>query len=293
MPRVTIGVPVYNSESLLEQCLENLAAQSFRDFKVIILDNASTDGTAAIAKDFSAKDARFTYLRQPFNKGARQNFVDVLGMARTPYFMWRAYDDLSDVNFIQEAVRLLDDNPNAALAVGCVISEKKRRRAIWRFRARHGYEPSLAYTTRLLFQSHASWIYGLFRTEDLNESLSHVDRDFPHLMGFDHLTIFPFLITHRVAGSDRTSFIQRFNEPPSDAVRPVADPDQMQKLRYDYLSYSQAKMRELIPDFSTRLYLSVVLRFYAGRAHRWSKILSARWRATLRGKSGADRIDAD
>ena len=87
MARVTIGVPVFNAERLLERSLANLAAQSFRDFRVIVLDNASTDRTGSIAQKFAENDDRFSYFVQPFNKGCRQNFVDVLERADSPYFM--------------------------------------------------------------------------------------------------------------------------------------------------------------------------------------------------------------
>src|SRR5262245_33518597 len=124
MTQVTVGVPVYNGEALLEKCLDNLRAQTYPHFKVVILDNASTDGRAAIAQHFVERDTRFSYKRQPFNKGNRQNFIDALALADTPYFMWRADDDLSDANYIAELARLLDENPTAALAVGRVVRDK-------------------------------------------------------------------------------------------------------------------------------------------------------------------------
>ena len=61
MPAVTIGVPVYNGDALLDECLQCLAAQTFRDFEVLVYDNASTDRTASIAQSWAARDARFRY----------------------------------------------------------------------------------------------------------------------------------------------------------------------------------------------------------------------------------------
>ncbi|MFK4071083.1 CDP-glycerol glycerophosphotransferase family protein [Streptomyces sp. NPDC029674] len=67
-PRLSVVVPVYNVELYLDECLESLAAQTFTDFEVIMVDDGSTDGSAAIAEAFAAADPRFRLISQE-NKG--------------------------------------------------------------------------------------------------------------------------------------------------------------------------------------------------------------------------------
>jgi len=289
MHRVTIGVPVFNAETLLEQSLDNLAAQSFKDFKVLILDNASTDATAEIAKRFAAQDPRFEYHRQPHNKGAKQNFLDVLEMADTPYFMWRADDDLSDVNFIEEMVRLLDASPSAALAVGRAVQDKRGRRRRKAFPHRWPLEPAASYRIRLLLRSRASWIYGLFRTEELKASLRSVYASYPHVNAFDHLALFPFLITLRVVGSNDTGFITGFVERKRSAKKGgFIDPREMQTLRRDFLRYCTDKLPALVGNRAVASLMTPVLWLYAERTYRWSKVLTAQRRVIMGEKpSGA------
>lgn len=280
MPRVTIGVPVYNAESLLEQCLENLAAQTFRDFKVIVLDNASTDGTGAIAERFAARDPRFALRRQPHNKGALGNFVDVLGLAETPYFMWRADDDLSDVNFVEEMVRLLDAHPTAALAVGLTVMDKRGRRRRKPFPVRWAREPDASYRVRLLLGSRAQWMFGLFRTEDVRDSLGRVLADYKHLNAFDHLVLFPFLVSLRITGTNATSFITGFIERArSTKGRQLLDPEKMRVERADFIRYCRNALQRLGVGGAVR----VVLPAYADRSQRWTKILRSRLRV-MRGE---------
>ena len=62
-PRVTIGVPVYDGERFIRATLDSLLAQTFTDFELIITDNASTDGTEAIGREYVAKDHRVSYFR--------------------------------------------------------------------------------------------------------------------------------------------------------------------------------------------------------------------------------------
>ncbi|MFD0265530.1 CDP-glycerol glycerophosphotransferase family protein [Streptomyces sp. NPDC127106] len=63
-PRLSIVVPVYNVELYLDECLESIAAQTFADFECILVDDGSTDNSAAIAKAFAARDKRFRVVMQ-------------------------------------------------------------------------------------------------------------------------------------------------------------------------------------------------------------------------------------
>lgn len=93
MPQVSIGMPVYNGEKFIREALDSLLAQTFTDFELIISDNASTDGTEAICREYAAKDSRIRYVRQAKNLGPVANFKYVLDEAVGEYFMWAAHDD--------------------------------------------------------------------------------------------------------------------------------------------------------------------------------------------------------
>ena len=78
MPRISVVVPIYNVERYLEPCLESIATQTFEDLEVVMVDDGSTDGSAAIAEAFAARDPRFRLLAQP-NAGlsaARNTGID-------------------------------------------------------------------------------------------------------------------------------------------------------------------------------------------------------------------------
>jgi len=115
-PRITVGVPVYNGERFLDEALGSLAGQTFRDLEVIILDNASVDGTAAIAADFVHRDARFHYRRHPSNIGPVANFNALVRLARAPLFKWLAADDSLQPEFLERCVRELETEPALVLA---------------------------------------------------------------------------------------------------------------------------------------------------------------------------------
>ncbi|MBG0820761.1 CDP-glycerol glycerophosphotransferase family protein [Planomonospora sp. ID91781] len=65
MPLLSVIVPVYNVEPYLGACLESLAAQTWRDLEVVMVDDGSTDDGARIAEEYRERDPRFRLLRQP------------------------------------------------------------------------------------------------------------------------------------------------------------------------------------------------------------------------------------
>ncbi|MEO1346882.1 MAG: glycosyltransferase family A protein, partial [Pseudomonadota bacterium] len=116
-PRVTIGVPVYNGDAYLAEALDSILNQTFTDFEVIISDNASTDGTEQICRDYAARDDRVRYIRQEKNLGAAPNFNLLVPIARGEYFKWAASDDLIAPEFLNYCVEALEKEFDASLAM--------------------------------------------------------------------------------------------------------------------------------------------------------------------------------
>lgn len=121
VPRVSIGMPVYNGEPFIREALDSLLAQTFNDFELIISDNGSMDETEVICHEYAEKDKRIRYIRQPYNHGAIANFQFVLDEAVGDYFMWAAADDLQEPDFIDLLVTALDKDPSLV----CVMSDVK------------------------------------------------------------------------------------------------------------------------------------------------------------------------
>lgn len=115
-PYVSIGLPVYNGERYLAEAIESLLRQSFLSFELIICDNASTDGTPAIAERFAGRDGRVRYYRGETNVGAARNFQRAFALSRGKYFKWLAADDLIEPDYLAYTVDALDATPTAVLA---------------------------------------------------------------------------------------------------------------------------------------------------------------------------------
>jgi glycosyltransferase involved in cell wall biosynthesis len=106
VPRLSIGMPVYNGEAYVREAIDSLLSQTTGDFELVISDNASTDGTAAICRAYAAQDSRVRYIRQANNLGAAGNFKFVLQAAEhCEYFMWAACDDTWSANWIETLLK--------------------------------------------------------------------------------------------------------------------------------------------------------------------------------------------
>ncbi|APW36991.1 hypothetical protein RD110_07075 [Rhodoferax koreense] len=106
-PMVSIGMPVFNGGRYIREALESLLRQSHINFELIISDNASTDNTANLCREFAARDARVRYVRQASNIGALGNFQYLLDQATGQYFMWAACDDYWDDRWIETLLHVV------------------------------------------------------------------------------------------------------------------------------------------------------------------------------------------
>jgi glycosyltransferase involved in cell wall biosynthesis len=112
IPKVTVGMPVYNSEDLIERAINSILKQTFTDFELIISDNHSTDQTSAICQKYASIDSRIKYIRQPVNIGAEANFKFVLDQATAEFFTWAASDDIRTEDFLEKNIDFLEKNPD-------------------------------------------------------------------------------------------------------------------------------------------------------------------------------------
>lgn len=115
-PRVSIGMPVYNGQRYIGKTIESLLRQTFQDFELIISDNASTDGTQTVCREYEAADSRIRYHRNSENLGAQANYNAVFLQARAPYFKWASSNDLCEPRFLETCVQQLDEHSDAVLA---------------------------------------------------------------------------------------------------------------------------------------------------------------------------------
>jgi glycosyltransferase involved in cell wall biosynthesis len=117
-PIVSIGLPVFNGEKTIHKTIEAVLSQTLTNFELIISDNASTDNTSNICKEYKKKDKRVRYIRQENNIGPWRNFNFVLNKATCNYFVWTAADDCMSNNYLENNIKVITNNNNCIGSVG-------------------------------------------------------------------------------------------------------------------------------------------------------------------------------
>lgn len=173
VPRVSIGLPVYNGEKYLSQAIESFIAQSYGDWELVICDNASTDGTERICREFAARDARIRYHRNKINIGPAGNYNLTFELSRGEFFKWSAHDDMCAPNYLQKCVQALDEDPSVVVAYPrtVVVDDKGRTLYYYNFKPQtDAYSPAKRFGELIGVDHHqhrAVEIFGLMRRSAL------------------------------------------------------------------------------------------------------------------------------
>jgi glycosyltransferase involved in cell wall biosynthesis len=107
VPRVSVLVPVYNSAAYLQEALDSIRSQLFADFELIVVDDGSTDGSAALLDRFAAAEPRMRLISRP-NRGLIATRNQLLDEAHGEFIAWMDSDDRSDPQRLQRQVGALE-----------------------------------------------------------------------------------------------------------------------------------------------------------------------------------------
>ncbi len=116
MPRLSIGLPIFNGENFAEAAIVSLVGQTQADFELIIADNASTDRTEEICRRYADKDDRIRYYRHEKNMGAAFNFNFTFDKSSGDYFKWASHDDVLAPRYLERCLDVLEKNPDVVLS---------------------------------------------------------------------------------------------------------------------------------------------------------------------------------
>ncbi|MDY7000659.1 MAG: glycosyltransferase family 2 protein [Thermodesulfobacteriota bacterium] len=173
---VSIGFPVYNARGQIARAMDSLLAQSHANFELILADNASTDGTAEICREYAARDSRIRFYANEQNIGMFKNFSQVLAKAKGEYFMWGAADDYWHPEFVATLLAELENNPESGVAMCAARRVRPDETFIDEIRFNGSLNPNeksnLAMSLAMISSvKYNLYIYGLFRRDILARAI--------------------------------------------------------------------------------------------------------------------------
>jgi glycosyltransferase involved in cell wall biosynthesis len=114
-PLVTVFMPVYNGEKYLRNAIDSVLNQVFRDFELLIINDASIDGTAEILCEYAQQDKRIIVHHHQSNKGLIATLNRGLQLARGKFIARIDQDDMMVPNRLKEQVLVLESRKNVAV----------------------------------------------------------------------------------------------------------------------------------------------------------------------------------
>ena len=192
--RLTVLLPTYNRAASLSRTIDAVLGQTRQDLELLISDNASSDDTEAVCREYVQRDARVRYFRQPSNLGPIGNFNWLLAQPQTEFVLMLADDDWLDADYVACCLAIIERDPALSIVTG----------ATRYFEA--GARPDLVPDTNLTDAAGArrvlrylrhSWssaaFYGLLRNSMVKDALP-----IPNVMGADWLFVSALSFSGRV-----------------------------------------------------------------------------------------------
>ena len=105
---ISIITPVYNVEDYIHVCLNSVLKQTYQDFEIICVDDASTDSTVEILEYFVQKDSRIKILKNESNKGPGFSRNKALKEAKGKYILFLDGDDWLSLNALEILVEKIE-----------------------------------------------------------------------------------------------------------------------------------------------------------------------------------------
>jgi glycosyltransferase involved in cell wall biosynthesis len=173
MAAVTAIVQVFNRRQYIEQCLESLSAQTHRDLEILVVDDASTDGTSDLISELAHRDSRIQHLRFAKNRGLRRCRKETLALATAPFVAILDSDDHCHADRIRSQVAAFEHDPEL---VACGTRYWIQDARGFSFPIPWG--PTTDFDVRWTLMFHNCWVHSsmMFRRSELVEVGGYDDR---------------------------------------------------------------------------------------------------------------------
>ena len=122
MSRVDVIVPCYKYGHFLPECVESVLGQEGVDVRVLIIDDASPDDSAAVGARLASEDRRIEFRRHFINQGHIATYNEGIDWASGDYLLLLSADDVLTPGAFARATKLMDGHPELGLTFGRAIT---------------------------------------------------------------------------------------------------------------------------------------------------------------------------
>lgn len=172
-PKVSILIPVFNRRQFIAECIQSALDQTIDDIEIVIVDNASDDGTWEICQRFSLDDARVRAFRNDTNIGPLKNILSGIGKCEGKFIKILFSDDVILSDCLEKMVAALEETPKGGMVVTNVSPLRNGRISeIPLYSIKTGQITSEQYIKSVIFDDAMPLSPGacLFRREDIRNN---------------------------------------------------------------------------------------------------------------------------
>lgn len=244
--KVTIGIPVYNVERYIRECLESVVNQTYKDLEVIIVDDCSPDRAGDICDEFAARDPRFRVIYKKKNEGlamARETIVqEMSGEA----IYWLDSDDYLLENAVELSVKLMKEFDADIVKTVLIESENK-------FAGKYSKDE---YLKILIPNKIKSNVIGCLIKKDIYKGIHHIAG-----MNFEDYDTFPKLMDNveKVVVSVNGTYVYRVLRPGSVTsaenaaykgynTKSLLDRERYLRFKKDYPKECKSVLKQYVDD---------------------------------------------
>lgn len=120
MPHITVAIPVFNRAHLVGQTIESVLNQSFQDYDLLVVDDASSDNTVEVVKNYVNHDPRIKLIVNEKNLGLTRNWNRCLELAQGPLVQILLSDDVIDSGYLDKVSKVFEQYPTVGIvAASC------------------------------------------------------------------------------------------------------------------------------------------------------------------------------
>ncbi|MDE7468677.1 MAG: glycosyltransferase, partial [Desulfovibrionaceae bacterium] len=120
-PKVSVVMPCYNHEKYIEEAIESIQLQTYRNWELVLIDDCSTDNSVTIAKNIEKKDSRIRVIEHSYNKGTSNTLNDGIRIATGEYIAIQSADDISVAHRLEAQVSYFLEHPRVTSVSSYVL----------------------------------------------------------------------------------------------------------------------------------------------------------------------------
>jgi glycosyltransferase involved in cell wall biosynthesis len=130
-PKISVIIPIYNTEKYLRQCLDSVVNQTLKDIEIICINDGSTDNSLQILNEYASSDNRIKLISLTNNKGVSfaRNFG--IRVSKGRYIGFVDSDDWIDLNFYENLYLTAEKENSDIIAASKIVNVKRNKKSSW------------------------------------------------------------------------------------------------------------------------------------------------------------------